>query len=159
MRWATILLLLTVFWTGFTTAEQAQPLINDPALAKRAKALEMQLRCLVCQGQSVAESDSGFSNDIRQIILEQMRAGKTDQQIIDYLVARYGDFIRFSPPFKMTTAFLWFGPLVLVSVGGVILVTALRKRKLQEEADVPLTDEEQARLAALLKDKGGNENI
>ena len=158
MRLPGFVLLLLAWAPNILVAGEAQPLIDDPVIEARAKGLESQLRCLVCQGQSIAESDSGFSNDIRRQILEQMHGGKTDQQIIDYLVARYGDFIRFSPPFKAATAVLWFGPPVLVLVGGVILFSALRKRRLQA-SDAPLSDQEKARLAALLDDKGGDREV
>jgi cytochrome c-type biogenesis protein CcmH len=138
-------------------AGEAQPLL-DPALEARIKHLEEELRCLVCQGQSIAESDSGFAQDIRREIESMMRAGKSDPEIIDFLVQRYGDFILFRPPVKSTTALLWAGPLVLLAIGGafaVVLVMRQRRAPRQE-----LSAEQVRQAESLLgvegsKDKGG----
>ncbi|MCC6303332.1 MAG: cytochrome c-type biogenesis protein CcmH [Gammaproteobacteria bacterium] len=131
----------------------------DPALETRIKHLEEELRCLVCQGQSIAESDSGFAHDIRAEIVSMMRAGKSDREIIDFLVQRYGDFILFRPPVKSTTALLWAGPLILLAVGVVLMaVMILRQRRAPRPE---LSAEEVRRAESLLgveeaKDKGGS---
>jgi cytochrome c-type biogenesis protein CcmH len=131
----------------------------DPALETRIRDLEEELRCLVCQGQSIAESDSGFAHDIRTEIVTMMNAGKSDQEIIDFLVERYGDFILFRPPVKSTTALLWAGPLILLAVGAVFMaVIILRQRRAPRPQ---LSAEEVRRAESLLgvkesKDKGGS---
>lgn len=131
----------------------------DPALETRIKHLEEELRCLVCQGQSIAESDSGFAHDIRAEIVSMMRTGKSDREIIDFLVQRYGDFILFRPPVKSTTALLWAGPLILLAVGVVLMaVMILRQRRAPRPE---LSAEEVRRAESLLgveeaKDKGGS---
>ncbi|MCC6209329.1 MAG: cytochrome c-type biogenesis protein CcmH [Gammaproteobacteria bacterium] len=139
-------------------AGEAVPLL-DPALEARVKHLEEGLRCLVCQGQSVAESDSGFSQDIRAEILSKMREGKSDQEITDFLVERYGDFILFSPPVKSTTALLWAGPLILLAVAALFMVVMILRQR--REPRSKLSAEEVRRAESLLgideaKDKGGS---
>lgn len=137
---------------------EAESLI-DPALEARIRHLEEELRCLVCQGQSIAESDSGFAHDIRAEILTRMRAGKSDQEIIDFLVERYGDFILFRPPVKSTTALLWAGPLILLAVGAVFMVVIILRQRRAPRPE--LSVEEVRRAESLLgveeaKDKGGS---
>lgn len=137
---------------------EAESLI-DPALEARIRHLEEELRCLVCQGQSIAESDSGFAHDIRAEILTRMREGKSDQEIIDFLVERYGDFILFRPPVKSTTALLWAGPLILLAVGAVFMVVIILRQRRTPRPE--LSVEEVRRAESLLgveeaKDKGGS---
>ncbi|MBI1196026.1 MAG: cytochrome c-type biogenesis protein CcmH [Gammaproteobacteria bacterium] len=109
-------------------AKEAAPMIRDPEIAGRMAHLTQKLRCLVCQGQSVADSGSDFSNDIRREVEKLMEEGKSDQEVIGFLVQRYGDFILFEPPVKSTTAPLWIGPFVLMALGGAVLVIVLAKR-------------------------------
>lgn len=105
------------------------PLAN-PALEARAKALQRELRCLVCQGQSIDESNAPLAADLRRLIREQIQAGQTDDQIKDFLVARYGAFVLMKPPVREDTVFLWFGPALLIVIGaGVIGVTIMRSRR------------------------------
>lgn len=105
------------------------PLAN-PVLEARAKALQKQLRCLVCQGQSIDESNAPLAADLRRLIRQQMQAGQSDQQIKDFLVARYGAFVLMRPPVRQDTLFLWFGPMLLVFTGlGVIGVIIARSRQ------------------------------
>ena len=106
-----------------------QPLA-DPALEARAKALQRELRCVVCQGQSVDESNAPLAADMRRLIREQIQAGNSDDQVKEFFVARYGTFVLMNPPVDSDTYFLWFGPLVLIIIGaGVIGVTIMRARK------------------------------
>ncbi len=125
---AAALFLLTATLPSPTQAGEARPLVEDPAIAKRMADLTAKLRCLVCQGQSVAESGSDFSNDIRREVLRLMKAGKSDEEVVDFLVQRYGDFILFDPPVKGITVMLWFGPFVLLVIGVTVLVVVLRRR-------------------------------
>lgn len=104
--------------------------LADPVLEARAKALQKELRCLVCQGQSIDESNADLATDLRRLIRQQMQQGMSDQEIKDFLVARYGVFVLMKPPVQQDTAFLWFGPAILVLVGGgVIGVTIMRARR------------------------------
>lgn len=130
-------------------AKEAEPLADDPVLEKRLTVLAEELRCLVCQNQSIADSHAELAVDLRNQIREQMKAGKSDAEIKSYMVSRYGDFIMYRPPVKSTTALLWFGPLLLVVAGLAILIVILRKRA-RYAPDVHLTREEQERAERLL---------
>jgi cytochrome c-type biogenesis protein CcmH len=106
------------------------PPLADAALESRAKSLQRELRCLVCQGQSIDESNSALAADLRRLIRQQIQAGQSDDDIKNFLVARYGAFVLMKPPVRQDTFFLWFGPGLLVLVGGaVICVTVLRARR------------------------------
>jgi cytochrome c-type biogenesis protein CcmH len=96
---------------------------------QRVRLLEEKLRCLVCQNQSLADSNAELAGDLRREVREQVKAGRSDQQIVDYLVQRYGDFVLYEPPFKATTALLWIGPFVLLAAAGLVLVATLRRRR------------------------------
>jgi cytochrome c-type biogenesis protein CcmH len=133
----------------FAAADEAKPTEQDPVAASRAVRLSEQLRCLVCQNQTIAESNAELAVDLRRQVREQIAAGKSDGEIIDFMTARYGDFVLYRPPLKATTVLLWAGPAVLLLVGFVVLVRVLRgRRTLAEEA--PLTPAEQERAARLL---------
>ena len=104
--------------------------LSDPALEARARSLQKELRCLVCQGQSLDESDAELARDLRRIIRERIAAGDSDEAIKDFLVARYGDFVLLSPPMKPETYALWFGPLLVLLLGaGLVVVTIARSRR------------------------------
>jgi cytochrome c-type biogenesis protein CcmH len=104
--------------------------LSNPVLEARAKALQKELRCLVCQGQSIDESNAPLAADLRRLIRQQIEAGQTDDQIKDFLVARYGAFVLMKPPVRQDTFFLWFGPMLLLLAGaGVIGVTIVRSRQ------------------------------
>ncbi|UXI67040.1 cytochrome c-type biogenesis protein [Tahibacter amnicola] len=108
----------------------AQPLeFKDAAEEKRFQALTRELRCLVCQNQSLADSDAGLANDLRREVFEQMRSGKNDEDIKKYLVARYSEFVLYDPPLSRSTVLLWFGPAVMVVIGGIVVALAVRRRK------------------------------
>ncbi len=96
---------------------------------QRIRQLEEKLRCLVCQNQSLADSNAELAGDLRREVREQVKAGRSDKQIVDYLVQRYGDFVLYEPPFKATTALLWIGPFALLAVAGLVLVATLRRRR------------------------------
>ena len=155
MRIRYVLLILLAMLPIVAGAGEAQPLIADPVLEKRVMALSSELRCLVCQGQSLAESHADFAADMRKKILELMQDGKTDQQVVDFLVARYGDFIRFRPPVKATTVLLWLGPAILVLLALSVLTLTIKKRQ-QRSASAPLSSEERKRLESLLHENTGD---
>lgn len=134
---------------SFAFAEEAPPVAADPILEKRVMRLSEELRCLVCQNQSLSDSNADLANDLRNQIREMMQAGKSDAQIREYMVASYGDFILYDPPLKATTLILWIGPFVLLVIGAAMLARYLsRRRRLVTET--VLTSEERERARALL---------
>ena len=150
MRWIVVLLL----WLPFAVSAQiAQPLPEDPVANKRAVQLAEQLRCLVCQNQSIAESNAELAVDLRRQIREQIGQGRSDAEIVDFMVERYGDFVLYRPPFKATTLLLWFGPPLLLLLGIGVLVRYLRERRKRIEQQ-PLTEAERRQAQLLL---GGTE--
>jgi len=130
-------------------AKDAVPVAADPVLEQRAMRLAEELRCLVCQNQTIADSNADLAVDLRQQIREQLKAGKTNNQILDFMVQRYGDFVLYRPPFKATTALLWLGPFILLLATAAAFAGYIvrRKRRLEE---TELSDEERARAEALL---------
>lgn len=136
---------------GSVAAAEAEPTAFDPIAHQRVVEVSEQLRCLVCQNQSIAESNAELAVDLRNQVIEQVKAGKTNKEIIDFMVERYGDFVLYKPPFKMTTAILWLGPLALFVIGvGAFYVNLRRRKRLVEEAVKPLSKEEQALAVDLL---------
>ena len=127
--------------------------LADPALEARARALSQELRCLVCQNQSIDESNADLAHDLRVLLRQRLAAGDTDQQVRDYLVARYGVFVLLDPPFAPATWLLWLTPPVLVLGAGGWLLLRARRRRL-EPAPPALTPEEHARASLLLGDDG-----
>lgn len=130
-------------------AGEAQPVAEDPALEERVMELSHSLRCLVCQNQSIAESNAPLAVDLRNQVREQFQAGKDEDQVVEYLVDRYGDFVLYLPPFKGATLLLWIGPALLLVGGAGWLAWRLRRRV--QEAAPPLSKDERARAAALLE--------
>ena len=147
-----LLILLFCLLPTFSYAGEAKDLAADPVLEKRMIVLAEKLRCLVCQNESLASSHAELAEDLRREVREQMAQGKSDKEIIDYLVARYGDFVLYEPPMKSYTLLLWFGPFALLLIGAGVLVFQLRKRrKTVQESE--LTPEAQQRAAALLDEE------
>lgn len=144
-----LLILLICLLPTFSYAGEAKDLADDPVLEKRMVGLAEKLRCLVCQNESLASSRSELANDLRREVREQMQKGMSDQEIIDYLVARYGDFVLFDPPMKSYTLLLWYGPFALLLIGLVGLVIQLRKRK-NQISEASLSDEDAKRATAML---------
>jgi cytochrome c-type biogenesis protein CcmH len=127
------LFLLLVLISNFAFAGEAQPITEDPELEARLKAMSHELRCLVCQNSTLADSSAPLAEDLRKEIRAQMREGKTDKEVVDYLVARYGDFVRYRPPVNSSTALLWFGPFFLLLIGGFVLYRVLKKHAGNDE--------------------------
>jgi cytochrome c-type biogenesis protein CcmH len=152
MRKIVALLLLALAFSG-AYADTAVPTPDDPVSSRRAVALGLKLRCLVCQNQSIEDSHADLAGDLRRQIREQIAAGRTDDEIIKYMTDRYGDFVLYEPPFKATTLLLWGGPAVLLIGGALVLVRMVRTRR--RTAAAPLSEEERRRAEALL---GGEEN-
>jgi cytochrome c-type biogenesis protein CcmH len=149
-------LIILIVLPGFGWAQEAYkeaiPVADDPEIEKRMLALTEDLRCLVCQNESIADSRAEFSNDIRRIIREQIKANKTDAEIIDFLVDRYGDFVLYNPPMKGTTVLLWFGPLIMFLISLWVLIRYLKSRRVQIE-EVILTEADEKKIATLLNEK------
>ena len=129
--------------------EVAKP---DPVIESRLKALAEELRCLVCQNQTIADSNAPLALDLRNQIRQQIAAGRDDAQIRAYMVERYGDFVLYRPPFKATTAVLWLGPMMLIVIGAVVFFLVVRKRRAVTAPAESMSDNERARLQALLED-------
>ena len=129
-------------------------MLKDPVLEHRARDLSQQLRCLVCQNQSIDESHADLAHDLRVLVRERIKAGDSDKQVLDYLVARYGDFVMLKPPLKSTTYLLWFGPLLVFVMAAGGLLVYFRRRKAQfaasGDAATRLSREERERLTRLL---------
>jgi cytochrome c-type biogenesis protein CcmH len=142
-------LLLLVSQAPWAPAKEAAPAAADPALEQRVMTLAAELRCLVCQNQTIADSNAPLAEDLRNQVREKMRQGASDSQIIDFMVARYGDFVLYRPPVKATTLLLWFGPLLLLLAGLLVLLRRLRRRPAPGPA---LTAAERERARKLLAD-------
>jgi cytochrome c-type biogenesis protein CcmH len=143
--------LLAALGTAAYAVEPSERLA-DPALEARARALSQELRCLVCQNQSIDESNADLAHDLRVLLRKRLAGGDTDKQALDYIVARYGVFVLLDPPFEPTTYLLWLTPPILVLGIGVLLV--IRARRRLESRLAPLTEEERARAAMLLGESG-----
>jgi cytochrome c-type biogenesis protein CcmH len=142
-----MLALLLLAGPAFAVSNPAE-MLPDHAQEQRAETIGHQLRCLVCQNESVEDSDADLARDLRHIIRTRVQAGDADQQVIDWMVARYGDFVRLKPPFDGQTLVLWFAPLLALGVGaGVVLWS--RRRAVAPPA--PLSGDERRRLAELTK--------
>ena len=126
------------------TGGTAQPAVADPALEKRVLAVSVELRCLVCQNQTIADSNADLAVDLRNQVREMLRQGKDEPEILAYMTARYGDFVLYRPPVKNTTALLWFGPPVLLGAGLLTLWLILRRRSRLAGTDFEPDEEDMA---------------
>lgn len=144
-------LALLALFPGAVSAKEAAPTAQDVVVEKRMVAISEELRCLVCQNESLAGSRADLAQDLRREVRELLKAGKSDQEVKDFLVSRYGDFVLYEPPVKPTTWLLWGGPFVLLAAGLVALFAYLRRRSGQV-GKAELTEDEKQRAEALLKD-------
>ena len=135
-------------WLLLCLAPLAPRAAEDPALDKRVAGLAHELRCLVCQNQTLADSNAPLAVDLRNQIREQLKGGASEREVIDFMVARYGDFVLYRPPLKASTLALWIGPFVLLALGAFLLVRRLVRRRAPEPQ---LSDAERARAAKLLE--------
>jgi cytochrome c-type biogenesis protein CcmH len=129
----------------------------DPVSQKRLVDLSAQLRCLVCQNQSIAESNAELAVDLRNQINEQIKLGRSDKEIVDFMVTRYGDFVLYRPPFKATTALLWIGPIALLLLAVLVFYRTLVSRRARVD-ERPLTDAERAEAQRMLASTAQNKN-
>jgi cytochrome c-type biogenesis protein CcmH len=149
MKRGVFLWAIVLVFSGTMIAKEAQP-NEDPQIERRMKALTEQLRCLVCQNETLADSRADLAEDLRREIREQMKAGKSDQEIIAFLTDRYGDFVLYNPPVKRITYLLWFGPFILLIGGTGVLYRYLRRRR-ELIQDQPLTADERKRAEDILR--------
>ncbi len=151
MRAAALFLILGLLAApaGPVLAVDPQEQLKDAGLEARARDISAGLRCLVCQNQSIDNSDAPLARDLRHIVRDRLQKGETNQQVVDYLVARYGKFVLLKPPLTLDTALLWLAPLLLIAGGGALALRVLRRPR-QTPAPQPLTGDEEAELEDLL---------
>ena len=150
-RAISILAALVFLWLGTAHAVQPDEILTDPVLEHRAREISKDLRCLVCQNQSIDDSDAPLARDLRIIVRERLVAGDSDDEVVHFVVARYGDFVLLNPPFKPITYILWIGPAAIFLFGAVAVVLFLRRRRSPAvETQATLSAEEQARIAQLI---------
>jgi cytochrome c-type biogenesis protein CcmH len=155
MRRALAALAMTAALLAATAAQAVQPseMLADPALEARARALSEEIRCLVCQNQSIDDSNADLAHDLRVLVREQIKQGKSDRQIRDFLVARYGEFVLLKPPVQTSTLLLWFGPLTVLVCGAIGLAVFFRSRARTAAGSDMLTADERARIERLLDER------
>jgi len=152
-----VLLLFILIVSPLNWAKEALPVAENPEIEKRMIALSEELRCLVCQNESLAGSRSDFAKDIRREIREQLIENKSDKEITDFLVARYGDFVLYRPPVRTNTMLLWFGPFIFLLIGACVLIFYLKKRRnIFQEA--PLSNEKLKQAETLLNKSSNGDN-
>jgi len=144
------LLLVALVWAGSARAVLPDEMLRDPALEARARTISQGLRCVVCQNQTIDDSDAPLARDLRLLVRERLQKGDSDGQCRAYLVARYGDYVLLKPPFEAATLVLWLGPAVVLGIGGAGIATyLLRRRRVDPDA---LSADEAARVEALLRE-------
>ena len=130
--------------------------LDDPGLEARARDISKGLRCLVCQNQSIDDSDAGLARDLRVLVRERLSAGESNEQVIAYVTSRYGDYVLLEPPLKPKTYLLWFGPLLIFLAGGAAVMVYLRRRtRTVADGGASLSEEERRRIERLLDDGNG----
>lgn len=149
-RLPAVLLALLISIAAPALAVQPDEMLADPALEARARDISREIRCLVCQNQAIDDSDADLARDLRVIVRERLVAGDSDDEVRQYLVDRYGDFVLLNPPVKPATWLLWFGPPVLLVVATAMVGWRLRRRRAEPLAPAPLSVEERRRLDAIL---------
>lgn len=140
-----------LFSLGNAFAVNPDEVLNDPKLERRAREISAGLRCMVCQNESIDDSNAELARDLRILVRERLSAGDTDKEVQDFVVARYGEFVLLKPRLSANTVLLWGFPIVILLIGGGALIFSLRRRKVV--APKPLSGEEKARLSSILDDK------
>lgn len=146
-------LVFLVMLAPLASAKDAKSMAEDPEMEKRVNEISAELRCLVCQNQTIADSHAGLAIDLKNQVREMVKSGQSQKDIVDYMVKRYGDFVLYRPPVKPTTVLLWVGPFLLMLIGLTVLVINLRKRAALVKDDGDLSSEESERLKTLLESK------
>jgi cytochrome c-type biogenesis protein CcmH len=150
-KFVIVALFLTVLVPTAALAVTPDEMLKDPALEARARNISRELRCLVCQNQDIDDSEAPLAHDLRVLVRDRLKKGETNEQVIDYIAARYGEFVLLKPRFELRTLALWGLPPAALLVGGIGLVVALRRRKKAQMDVSPLSAAEQQRLATLVE--------
>ncbi len=148
-----LLAVALLFQTMAAFAVNPDEILPDPALESRARAISAELRCMVCQNESIDDSNAELARDLRLLVRDRLKAGDTDIEVKDFVVERYGEFVLLKPRLSARTALLWGFPVIVLVFGGLALLLAARNRRGQAAGAAPLSDSEKADLARLLKDK------
>src|SRR5215216_692398 len=152
--WRALVLLLGLAAATPVLGVQPDEILGDPALEARARVLSRELRCMVCQNQSIDDSDAGLARDLRLLVRERLQAGDSDRQVLDFLTARYGEFVLLKPRFGLHTALLWLLPAGFLVIGACGLLVLMRRQRRESPGDAALSAAEQARLAKLVMPPG-----
>jgi cytochrome c-type biogenesis protein CcmH len=153
-RWASKLVVFCILLASSVPVFAVLPdeILADPALEARARELSLELRCLVCQNQSIDDSNAELARDLRVLVRERLVDGDTNVEALEHIRARYGDFVLLKPPVQASTYLLWYGPFALLIVGLLVVVLTVRRRRLPSgQAQTPLSGQERARLDAAMK--------
>jgi len=145
------MLIFMMATSGPAAAQEARPLAENQQAEARLKALAVELRCLVCQNQTLADSNAPLAEDLRREVREMIAKDMSDHEIIDFLVERYGDFVLYRPPLRVTTALLWIGPFLLLALGGTALILAVRRRQ-KTLPEMVVSEADHQRVEQLLSD-------
>jgi len=146
-----LVVVLSLLLAAPALAVEPDEMLDDPVLEQRARALSAEIRCVVCQNESIDSSNAEIAHELRVLVRERLVAGDSDRQVLDYLVARYGDFVLLRPPVKPSTWLLWFGPFAILLIGVVAVFVYFRRQRAAAAAPPPaLSRDEEARLARLL---------
>jgi cytochrome c-type biogenesis protein CcmH len=151
MRRFAFLVLLAALLAPAAHAVTPDEMLKDPALEARARRLSQELRCMVCQNQDIDDSNAALAHDLRVLVRDRLKAGDSDQQVLDYLVDRYGEFILLRPRFELHTLLLWGLPPLVLIAGAVGVAAAMRRRKVADAEPAKLSDAEQRRLSTLVE--------
>ncbi|NOX75563.1 MAG: cytochrome c-type biogenesis protein CcmH [Gammaproteobacteria bacterium] len=157
-----VIVLLTLVFVVFSSApfsKEATSMAEDPAMEKTVNEISSELRCLVCQNQTIADSHAELAVDLKNQVRDMVREGQSQDEIVDYMVQRYGDFVRYRPAMKPSTILLWAGPFLLLLIGLTVLIVNLRKRSKMVADDAPLSDDESDRLNSLLHAEDKNKKM
>jgi cytochrome c-type biogenesis protein CcmH len=149
-RWRFALAGLALLAVQPAIAVQPDEILKDPALESRARTLSRDLRCMVCQNQSIDDSDAPLARDLRLLVRERLTSGDSDSQVVDFLVARYGEFVLLKPRFAWHNAVLWLTPAAALVAGAVAMLVAVRRRRVARTTAAPLTPDEERRLAEVI---------
>jgi len=141
---------LLVLTTSLAGAVEPSEMLKDSVLEQRARDISKGLRCLVCQNQSIDESNAGLAKDLRILVRDRLSAGDSDQEVLDFVVARYGDFVLLSPPFKLATLALWLGPLGILGAAGLVYFNFFRRGFKEVKTARALSQEEEARFEKII---------
>ncbi|MEP0519644.1 MAG: cytochrome c-type biogenesis protein [Hyphomicrobiales bacterium] len=151
MRKITLFLIAMAFFTPLYAVEPDEVLEN-PVLENRARELSTEIRCMVCQNQSIDDSDAPLAKDLRVLVRERLKEGDTNEEVLTFLVARYGEFVLLKPRFTASNAVLWIAPIGVLLIGGGIAIYSFRRRKGQSQPEKPLSEAEHAALKKILSD-------